>query len=97
MISMSAKARREFEELRRGGKPHLGIQVGFMYGCGGAGFRVVFTEEPAGVSRLEIEGIPIALDAESRERLRGAVIDWEETPERGFVLRHPDAALVEFC
>jgi Fe-S cluster assembly iron-binding protein IscA len=97
MISMSAKARREFEELRRGGKPHLGIQVGFMYGCGGAGFRVVFTEEPDGVSRLEIEGIPIALDAESRERLRGAVIDWEEAPERGFVLRHPDAALVEFC
>jgi hypothetical protein len=25
------------------------------------------------------------------------VIDWEEAPERGFVLRHPDAALVEFC
>jgi Fe-S cluster assembly iron-binding protein IscA len=97
MISMSATARREFEELRRAGKPRLGIQVGFIYGCGGAGFRVVFTEEPAGVSRLEIEGIPIALDAESRERLRGALIDWEETPERGFVLRHPDAALVEFC
>jgi Fe-S cluster assembly iron-binding protein IscA len=97
MIGMSATARREFEELRRTGKPCLGIQVGFIYGCGGAGFRVVFTEEPAGVSRLEIEGIPIALDAESRERLRGAVIDWEEAPERGFVLRHPDAALVEFC
>jgi len=97
MIGMSAKARRELEALRRAGKPRLGIQVGFIYGCGGAGFRVVFTEEPAGVSQLEIEGIPIAMDAESWERLRGAVIDWEEAPERGFVLRHPDAALVEFC
>ncbi|MCX5733310.1 MAG: hypothetical protein NTW68_03145 [candidate division NC10 bacterium] len=37
----------------------------------------MFTEEPHGVSRLEIEGIPIALDAESRAGLRGAVIDWK--------------------
>lgn len=32
MIQMSAKARREFEELRRTDKPRLGIRVGFMYG-----------------------------------------------------------------
>ena len=39
----------------------------------------------------------LALDAESAERLDGAAIDWEAGPEVGFVLRHPDAALVEFC
>ena len=97
MLLMSARAREKFEELRRSGRPYLGIQVGFVYGCGGAGFRVEFTENPAGAVRLDADGIPIALDAESRDRLRGAVIDWEDGPDRGFVLQHPDAALAEFC
>ncbi len=57
----------------------------------------MFTENPQGTFRFDVEGIPIALDGESRERLQGAVIDWEESPELGFVLRHPDAALVDFC
>lgn len=97
MVHMSAQARQKLEELRAAGTPDLGIQIGFVYGCGGAGFRVVFTEDPQGASRVDIDGVPIALDAESRERLQGAVIDWEAAPEEGFVLRHPDAALVEFC
>jgi Fe-S cluster assembly iron-binding protein IscA len=97
MVRMSAQARKKFEELRAAGTPGLGIQIGFLYGCGGAGFRVVFTEDPQGSSRLDVDGVPLALDAESRERLQGAVIDWEASPEEGFVLRHPDAALVEFC
>jgi Fe-S cluster assembly iron-binding protein IscA len=97
MLQMSARAREKFEGLRQSGRPNLGIQVGFVYGCGGAGFRVVFTEDPTGAARLDADGIPIALDAESRDRLRGASIDWEDGPDRGFVLQHPDAALVEFC
>lgn len=97
MLEMSAEARRQFESLRRGGRPALGIQVSFVYGCGGAGFRVVFTETPQGTCRLDLAGIPIALDAESEARLGGGVIDWEAIPVRGFVLRHPDAALVDFC
>jgi Fe-S cluster assembly iron-binding protein IscA len=97
MIEMSVQAREKFAALQGDGKPGLGIQVSFVYGCGGAGFRVVFTEDPQGASRLDVGGIPIALDAESKERLDGAVIDWEAGPESGFVLRHPDAALVDFC
>lgn len=97
MVQMSARARREFEALRAAGAPDLGIQIGFVYGCGGAGFRVVFTEKPQGPFVCDADGVSIALDAESRERLQGAVIDWEVSPEQGFVLRHPDAALVEFC
>jgi Fe-S cluster assembly iron-binding protein IscA len=97
MVGISAQARQKFEELRAAGTPGLGIQIGFVYGCGGAGFRVVFTEDPQGTSRLDADGVSIALDAESRARLEGAVIDWEASPEAGFVLRHPDAALVEFC
>jgi Fe-S cluster assembly iron-binding protein IscA len=97
MIEMSAEARERFEGLQRAGRPGLGIQVSFVYGCGGAGFRVVFTEEPQGSTRLDVGGISIAVDAESKERLDGAVIDWEAGPQSGFVLRHPDAALVDFC
>ncbi len=97
MVRMTTQAWQKFDDLRRAGRPALGIQVGFVYGCGGAGFRVVFTEDPQGPVRLDVNGIPMALDGESHERLDGAVIDWEESPEPGFVLRHPDAALVEFC
>jgi Fe-S cluster assembly iron-binding protein IscA len=97
MLTMTARAREAFAAERRlQGKPGLGIQVGFVYGCGGAGHRVIFTEEPAGPHRLDLDGIVVALDAESAERMAGAVIDWEPSPA-GFLLRHPDAALVEFC
>lgn len=84
-------------ERERQRLPGLGIQISFVYGCGGAGFRVIFTEEPQGPHRLERGGIQFGLDAESAERLQGAVLDWEAAPEAGFVLRHPEAALVEFC
>ena len=53
-----------------------------------------YTEEPAGVSRLAIEGsrtgwMPtVGTAARRRDRLGS-------DPKRGFVLRHPDAALVE--
>jgi len=97
-IAFTRNARIRFEaERRRQGASDLGIQVGFLYGCGGAGFRVVFTASPQGSHVVEVDGVQIALDAESRERLDGTIIDWEESPEPGFVLRHPDAALVEFC
>jgi Fe-S cluster assembly iron-binding protein IscA len=97
-IAITERARASFEaERRRQGKPDLGIQVNFLYGCGGAGFRVVFTEEPQGSHVGSAEGIRIALDAETQARLRGGVIDWEDGEGAGFFLRHPDAALVEFC
>jgi len=97
-VTITERARASFEaERRRQGKSDLGIQIGFLYGCGGAGFRVVFTEEPQGPHVINADGVRIALDAEAHERLQGAVIDWEEGQEAGFVLQHPDAALVEFC
>lgn len=69
-IAFTAKGRALFEdECRRQGAPDLGIQVGFLYGCGGAGFRVVFTPSPQGSHLVEVDGVRIALDAESRARL----------------------------
>jgi Fe-S cluster assembly iron-binding protein IscA len=99
VITITARAQEKFEEeRRRQGKPELGIQISFLYGCGGAGFRVAFTDDPHDFQALEEVGaVRIYLDAQSRETLDGAVIDWEEDAQGGFVLRHPDAALVEFC
>jgi Fe-S cluster assembly iron-binding protein IscA len=45
----------------------------------------------------DVDGVRIYLDAQSRETLQGAAIDWEEGSAGGFVLRHPEAALVDFC
>lgn len=99
MISFSPRARAAFEAVRRRqGKPELGIQVSFLYGCGGAGFRVAFTDAPHEFEVVEeAEGVPIYLDPQSRDTLAGAEIDWEEGPPAGFTLRHPQAALVDFC
>ena len=98
MVTITDIAREKFEqERRRQGLPNLGIQVGFVYGCGGAGFRVIFSKDPQGSHLVDVDGIRIALDAESRQRLDGMVIDWVTGPDPGFVIRHPDAVLVEFC
>ena len=99
MITIAPRALAAFEqERRRLGKPDLGIQISFLYGCGGAGFRVTFTDEPHDFEALEeADGLRIFLDAQSRDTLGGAVIDHEHGPQGGFVLRHPDAALVDFC
>jgi Fe-S cluster assembly iron-binding protein IscA len=96
MITLTDAARKQFEQERQC-QPDLGIQIAFLYGCGGAGFRVAFTADPRGAHNFEANGIRISMDAESLARLDGAVIDWEEGPAAGFLLRHPDAALVEFC
>ncbi len=99
MIEITERARQQFlVERRRLGKPELGIQISFLYGCGGAGFRVTFTDSPHTFeSVVGMEGIPVYLDGQSREALAGAVFDWEDGAEAGFVLRHPGAALVDFC
>jgi len=99
MITITAGARVKFEEeRRRQGKPDLGIQISFLYGCGGAGFRVTFTDDPHDFEAVEdVAGVRIYLDAQSRDTLEGAEIDWEEGPQGGFILRHSDAALVDFC
>jgi Fe-S cluster assembly iron-binding protein IscA len=99
MITITDIAREQFEqERRRQGRPNLAVRISFLYGCGGAGFRVAFTDDLSDSQVLqEAAGIRIGLDTQSRDALRGAVIDWEAGPWGGFLLRHPDAALVEFC
>jgi Fe-S cluster assembly iron-binding protein IscA len=99
MITITEIARKEFERERgRLGRPNLGIRISFLYGCGGAGFRVAFTDDLGDSPVITEEaGIRVAMDTQSRDALHGAIVDWEAGPAGGFLLRHPDAALVEFC
>lgn len=96
MIRFSEAGLRAFKEERaRLGEPTLGVQIAFTYGCGGAGFRVTFTDDPADHHEVqEDRGVPIWLDSQCAAGLDGAVIDHDGT---GFVLRHPSTAIVEFC
>jgi len=96
MIQFSEAGIRAFERERaRLAKPAMGIQIAFTYGCGGAGFRVTFTDEPVDHHTVqEDRGVCIWLDSQAAAGLDGAVIDYDGT---GFLLRHPDAAIVEFC
>lgn len=96
MIRFSDVGLQAFQRERaRLAKPGLGVQIAFAYGCGGAGFRVTFTDDPADHHTVqEDRGVRIWLDSQSAAGLDGAVIDHDGT---GFVLRHPDAAIVEFC
>lgn len=99
MIRVTERARGEFRRERaRLGKPDLGIQISFLYGCGGAGYRVSFTDQATDFDvSQESGGIPIFLDRKSYEGLAGAVIDYRDGEGGGFILEHPDAVLVEFC
>ena len=96
MIRFSDAGLQGFQrEQRRLAKPNLGVQIAFAYGCGGAGFRVTFTDDPADHHTVqEDRGVRLWLDSQCAAGLDGAVIDHDGT---GFVLRHPDAAIVEFC
>ncbi len=96
MIRFSDAGREAFQHERaRLGKPNLGVQIAFTYGCGGAGFRVTFTDDPTDHQTVhEDRGVRFWLDSQCAAGLDGAVIDHDGA---GFVLRHPDAAIVEFC
>ena len=75
-IGFTDRTRAVFEDDRqRQESPDLGVRIAFLYGCGGAGFRVAFTRNPEGSHIVDADGIRIAMDAESVARLDGAIID----------------------
>jgi len=75
-IGFTDRTRAVFEDDRqRQESPDLGVRIAFLYGCGGTGFRVVFTRSPEGSHVVDADGIRTAMDAESVARLDGAIID----------------------
>jgi Fe-S cluster assembly iron-binding protein IscA len=75
------------------------LSVRHVLGCGGSGFRVSVEENaPDEGHRFESEGIPIVMDDQSFETLRGAVLEIDPDPAGdGYRLNHPDAVLTTFC
>lgn len=96
MIELTRSAAEEFKLLRQNDKASdLGIHIHFLYGCGGAGYRVTFESPPRILERVfESEGVRIYADGKSASDLEGARIDFQ----RGeFLLDHANAAIVDFC
>lgn len=64
------------------------LRIAFAGGCGALGFRLSRSRRAyEGDRRLEIDGVPVLLDARAGVELDGAVLDHDE--DDGFRLDHP--------
>ena len=73
------------------------LRIAFTTGCGGAGYRLSYAEEPIADDQLvSVDGVKVALDAMAASRLDGAVIRYDPE-EDGFLLDHPDAVTAVWC
>jgi Fe-S cluster assembly iron-binding protein IscA len=79
-------AARAAAERELGPDEHL--RIAFAGGCGALGFRLGATRGGAeGDLRLDLGGVPVALDRLAARELDGATLDYDE--DEGFVLDHP--------
>jgi Fe-S cluster assembly iron-binding protein IscA len=73
------------------------LRIAFTTGCGGAGYRLSYADEPLdGDELVPVDGVRIALDSMSASRLEGAVIEYDPD-EDAYVLDHPDAVTAVWC
>lgn len=64
------------------------LRIAYAGGCGALGFRLSRSRRAyEGDRRLEIDGVPILLDARAGVELDGAVLDHDD--DDGFRLDHP--------
>lgn len=75
------------------------LVIRYVLGCGGSGYRITFAERvPDGGTVVEAGGgLRVCLDDYARSRLDGAVLDYDDKENEGFMLDHPDAAFAAFC
>ena len=75
------------------------LVIRYVLGCGGAGYRITFTDRiPDEGTVLEAGGgLRLWLDDYARSRLGGAAIDYDDKENEGFFLDHKDAAFAAFC
>lgn len=84
-LSLSPEARAAAE---RDLGPGEALRIAFAGGCGAMGFRLAATRRTVeGDLRLDLDGIPLALDARAAAELDGATLGYDE--DEGFVLDHP--------
>lgn len=83
------------ERLAARGLGHGGLRIGFLYGCGGAGYRLTLADGPwPGDLVVQLDGARVFADAVAAEALDGARI---VVAEGELTLDHPDAVMVEYC
>ena len=93
-ISITAEA----AEHLRGDLDGRMLRIAFTTGCGGSGYRLASADSPESEDVVvQVDSIRVALDAMAANRLDGAVIEYEEDEEGGYVLNHPDAATAIWC
>jgi Fe-S cluster assembly iron-binding protein IscA len=81
--------------LAEAGIPQGGLRIGFLYGCGGSGYRLTLAEAPLpGDRTYVVEQVKVFADAVAAESLAGARL---VLGEGELTLDHPDAVLVEYC
>ena len=73
------------------------LRIAFTTGCGGSGYRLAYADAPfADDVEVDVDGIPVALDAMAASRLDGAVITYD-AEEDGYLIDHPDAVSAVWC
>lgn len=75
------------------------LVIRHLLGCGGAGFRISVEDNvPDEGHRFDASGIPVVMDDYAYSRLRGAILELDESPDgEGYRLNHPDAVITTFC
>ena len=75
------------------------LVIRHLLGCGGAGFRISVEDNvPDEGHRFDASGIPVVMDDYAYSRLRGAILELDESPGgEGYRLNHPDAVITTFC
>lgn len=64
------------------------LRIAFAGGCGAMGFRLAASRRAQDDDlRLQVAGVPLALDRRAADELEGATLDYD--PDQGFVLDHP--------
>jgi len=75
------------------------LVIRHLLGCGGAGFRISVEDNiPDEGHRFDASGIPVVMDDYAYSRLRGAILELDDSPGgEGYRLNHPDAVITTFC
>lgn len=101
MITITELAAEKISEmLEEENNPALFLRVGVKEGgCSGFSYGMGFDDEQyEDDTILEVQGLKVAVDADSAKYLRGLVIDFKETAmSGGFTIDNPNATVTCGC
>jgi iron-sulfur cluster assembly accessory protein len=100
MITLTSRAAARIRAMRPEGNSPPGRLRVFVEngGCSGMQYGMSFDEPKEGDEAFESEGIPILVNADSAEHLRGISIDFDDGLHgKGFEIRNPNAKTTCGC